>query len=133
MLDYGIQLLFKVRLPLLLGKTVICDRYVYDTLVDFVADFRLSGDKIAQLFSIPPLDLFAKPDLVFVLDLAESVASRRKGDATRGFLEYLTARRNLYLEIAKRFHASVLDASDFQKVQQLITNTIESAGVRRHD
>lgn len=131
MLDYGIQLLFKVRLPLLLGKTVVCDRYVYDTLVDFIADFKLSGNKISQLLSIPPLELFAKPDLIFLLDLAESVATERKGDATRGFLEYLAARRHLYLQIAKRFHAIVLDASNFQKVQQLITKTIELEGVRK--
>jgi len=124
MLDYGIQLLFKVRLPLLLGKTVICDRYVYDTLVDFVADFKLSRDKVVQLLRMPLLKLFPKPDLIFLLDIAENTASKRKGDPTHGFLEYVTSRRNVYLETAKTIHALVLDASDFENVQQLITSAV---------
>ena len=105
--DYSLQLLFKVRLPLMLGKNIICDRYVYDTVItDLSVDMNYSTSEIRDLikrfFYIIP-----KPDLVFLIDLPEEIAFQRKSDTPS--IEYLREIRNIYLDVGKEEEMVVLD------------------------
>ncbi len=106
--DYLLQVLFRVRLPLVMGNTVVCDRYYPDTLVDLAVDQNYSTGKLKstlKLFS----RLFPKPDLMFLIDLPEEVAFQRKDDIPS--LEYLQERRRLYLDVARENGMVILDGS----------------------
>jgi len=107
--DYFLQLLFRVRLPFILGKPIVCDRYVYDTVItDLSVDLNYSGSEIRKLikkcFYIAP-----KPDLAFLIDLPEEIAFHRKDDTPS--IEYLKERRRIYLDVGKEERMLVLDGS----------------------
>lgn len=107
LLDYSIQVLVKVKVPLILGSSIICDRYVYDTVAtDLAVDFGYSDKKIQQTLR-RLLRLFPKPQLVFLVDVPEEVAYRRKDDIPS--IDYLRERRRVYLAMAQDFRFVVLD------------------------
>ncbi|PXF51594.1 MAG: hypothetical protein C4B55_04285 [Candidatus Methanophagaceae archaeon] len=75
--DYFIQILFKIKLPLLFGKNIICDRYIYDTIVtDLSVDFNYSQEEVKK-FLDKILSLFPTPDTAFLVDLPEEIAYQR--------------------------------------------------------
>lgn len=96
LIDYTIQIIFKVTLPLKLGKNVVCDRYVFDTIVDLALDLRYSDEKIRrrlnQLFRLLP-----RPDVLFFVDVPEEIAFRRKDDIPS--LEFLKSKKEMYFKI----------------------------------
>lgn len=98
-LDTFLLALFNVYIPLWLGRTVVCDRFVLDTLVDLMAgladprsDERLPG----RLY----LALLPRDARVVVLDLETAIARQRSpelgGDRTHSH------RRQMYLDVAGR-------------------------------
>lgn len=106
--EYAIQLVFKVGLNKALGRTVVCDRYLYDTLVtDLAQDFHLDGARMMQIldrwFRIVP-----RPDLIVFLDLPEHIAMARKTDVPD--VQYLIDRRKHYRELADSLSFRMLDA-----------------------
>lgn len=97
--DTFLLALFNVYIPIFLGRTVVGDRFVLDTLVDLMVgldepryDERLPG----RLF----LALLPRDAQVVVLDLETAVARQRspelKGDRTH------SQRRKVYLDVAAR-------------------------------
>jgi dTMP kinase len=130
LLDYCIQVLLKVRLPLILGKTVICDRYIYDTLVDLTVDFNFSGKEPSEMFRSRVLSLFPKPNLTFLLDVPETVAYKRKGDLES--INYLVDRRKTYIGLSQDLQAVVLDNSkNFSEIQKFIIDAVKLAMTNR--
>lgn len=123
LLDYFLQMLFRVRLPFMLGKKIVCDRYVYDTVItDLSVDMNYSGYEIRNLikrfFYIAP-----KPDLAFLIDLPEEIAFQRKDDTPS--IEYLKERRHVYLDVGREEGMSVLDGSiDLTEIKNLITEEV---------
>jgi len=121
--DYFLQLLFRVRLPTILGKNIVCDRYVYDTAItDLSVDMNLSSleiqDLIERIFYIAP-----KPDLTFLIDLPEETAFQRKDDTPS--IEYLRERRKIYLNIGKKYEMEVLDGSrSLNELESLIRKEV---------
>ncbi|MEG9193764.1 MAG: hypothetical protein V6S10_00325 [Candidatus Methanoglobus sp.] len=117
LLDYLLQLFFKVTLPYMFGKNMICDRYVYDTIInDFAVDMGLSifetSRLIERLFKVAP-----KPTIAFLIDVPEEIAFKRKSDIPS--LDYLRERRRLYLSIKDDFGILVLDGSkDLKEVKE---------------
>jgi len=107
--DYYFQNLFKVKLPLMLGKNIVCDRYIYDTLItDLALSIGYSGEVITNMlkryfYFIP------KPDLVFLIDAPEEIAYRRKEDIP--CIDYLKARRRFYLDVGKKEKMLPLDGT----------------------
>jgi len=107
--DYLLQILFKVKLPLIFGKNIVCDRYVYDTAItDLSVDMGYSHSEIRTLikkfFYIAP-----KPNLVFLMDLPEEIAFQRKDDTPS--IEYLKERRRFYLDVGKEEEMIILNGS----------------------
>lgn len=98
LINYTFQVISKITIPLKLGKNVICDRYVYDTIVDMVIDLGYSDEKVkrrlSQLFILLP-----SPDIFFFIDVPEEVAFRRKDDIPS--LEFLKIKKEVYLKILK--------------------------------
>jgi dTMP kinase len=124
-IDYLLQLLFKIRIPLIFGKNLICDRYIYDTAVtDMAVDFGFTKPQILsfvrRFFYIAP-----KPHLAFLIDLPEDIALKRKSDIlSEG---YLRDRRGIYLEIAREVEMMVLDGSkDFHELQYEVVKIVEN-------
>lgn len=104
--DYILQLLFKVKIPLLFGRNIVCDRYIYDTVVDMAIDFGYTKSEMINLLK-KCLNIIAKPDLIFLIDVPEEIAYQRKDDTPS--IEYLKERRVIYLEIGKEYGAIILD------------------------
>jgi len=109
--SYVYRIFLNVKLPLLFGKSVICDRYVYDTATDFVVDFGYSKEKIQtmlkNLFRVVP-----KPVLAFLVDLPEEIAYQRnlpKHDISS--VTYLSVRRRIYLNINEEHKMTLLDGT----------------------
>jgi len=107
--DYLLQMFFKVKLPLIFGKNIICDRYVYDTVItDLSIDMDYSETEIKKalkkcFYTVP------KPDLSFLIDLPEVIAFQRKDDTPS--VEYLKERRKIYLDVGKEEGMVILDGS----------------------
>ena len=109
LLDYSIQVFVKVSVPLMRGRNIVCDRYVYDTLAtDLAIDFSYSDKNIEQTLK-RFFRLFPKPDLTFLVDVPEELACQRKTDVPS--IEYLRERRQVYLKIARQYGMTVLDGS----------------------
>jgi len=126
-LDYIIQLLSEVKLPLLLDKNIVCDRYIYDTVItDLAVDMNYSEERISsllhRLFCFLP-----KPDITFLVDLPEETASNRKDDIPS--VEYLKERRKIYMEVGKAQKMYILDgAKELEDLKcEIITAVLHQA------
>lgn len=109
LLDYCFQTLLKVKIRLMTGQSIICDRYVYDTIAtDLAIDFEYSGEKIKQTLN-RFFRLFPKPDLIFLVDVTEEIAYQRKNDIPS--IDYLRERREVYLKMSKECEMIILDGS----------------------
>ncbi len=107
LVDYYFQILVKVSIPLFLGKNIICDRYVYDTIItDIAAERETTLDEILMNYSWL-IKKSPKPDIVFMIDIKEDIAYKRKDDIES--IRYLVERRDLYLQLAKRKRFNILE------------------------
>jgi dTMP kinase len=119
--DYSIQLFFKVKVPMILGKNIVCDRYVYDTVItDLSVDMNYSKDKVMNLLS-NLLRFFPEPDITFLIDVPEEMAYQRKDDTPS--IAYLKERRKMYLDVGKEYRMVTLDGSKrLEELKGLIQN-----------
>lgn len=93
LLDYQRQTIFRVWLPLISGKNVVCDRYVYDIVTSFVMEFHYPDQCSKKLLAIL-LKLSPKPDAAFFVDVPVEVAIRRKNDIPS--IQHHEELRNIY-------------------------------------
>lgn len=100
--------LIKVRLPVMLGKNVVCDRYVYDTVVGLAVDLDYSNQKVKRILQ-RLWYLLPRPDLVFLLDIPEDIAYQRKDDTPS--VDFLKYQRQIYLDIGKEYGMVIKDGS----------------------
>ncbi len=89
------------------GRAVLCDRYVYDTLVDVAINFSLPASRLPELMDHPLLGLFPKPGLVLFIDIDPETGAARKSDGTPA--AYLADRREYYAEMARVLGAPIVD------------------------
>ncbi|MFC2052217.1 dTMP kinase [Chloroflexota bacterium] len=122
LIDYLSQIFFKTRMPLIRGKSIVCDRYIYDPIVDLTVDLDYSEKKVAEMLR-KTLLLFPKPDMVFLIDLPEEIAYQRKDDVPS--LDYLKERRKVYLNIAKDGKMILVDGcGDPAELQSIIWDKV---------
>ena len=117
----------KVGLALLTGRTVVADRYVYDSLVDLAAARGLAD--CSPLYG--PKGLLAKllpqPRPVFYIDVDENTAMARKDDIPSR--DYLTRRRALYLGLSEKLEWDVLDGNQTpRQIAQAIWRQVAGDG-----
>jgi len=128
-LEALLQVTFRVRLPLMLGRNMICDRYVYDTIVGLGANLDYSDMRIRRMLR-GFCRFLPKPDLAFLIDLPEEIAYQRKNDTPS--LGFLKDRRQIYLNVGKEFGMTVLDGSqDLIELQNLIQDEVDSVLLAR--
>lgn len=120
--DYLCQTYIKVGLSLMRGKSVVCDRYVHDTIVDFAVDFNHSAQKTkGRLKTL--LRFLPQPDLLFLMDVPEEISIQRKQDTP---LDVLAKRREVYLHIAEHDKIIVLDGClSLAELQNTIQHKVE--------
>lgn len=123
--DYFFQVMLKVKLPLMLGKNIVCDRYIFDTVItDLAVDMNYSPEKIRRVLR-RYLALFPKPDITFLVDVPEEVAYRRKNDVPS--IDYLKERRMVYLSVGQEFGMMILDGSkDLAELESEVQNKVLS-------
>lgn len=106
--DYFLQMLFKVTVPILMGKRLIMDRYILDIAVNLSLtmgkDAAMAEAVIRRFCRFAPF-----PDLVVFIDLPEHIAFERKKDIQS--VAYLTERRERYLYLARTFGFKVIDGT----------------------
>jgi thymidylate kinase len=111
-IDFQIKILWEVRLPLIFGKVVICDRYVYDIIAGLMED-----DLNTETFYKFVLQTTPIPQLVFLTDTSKEVLSTRR----RISMNILDKKRKAYLILAYSNDFFVLDSSDdFEKNQHKV-------------
>lgn len=120
--DYFLQSLLKVKLPLLLGRSVVCDRYIHDTVVELALDLNYSKTQLKSIMG--KLSRFLpKPHSIFLIDVPEEIAYQRKSDIPS--IDFVRERRQAYLDIAKEYGITILDGSeDPIKLQSLIHSRV---------
>ena len=113
--DYLFQVFFKVKIPLIFGKNIVCDRYIYDTVItDLSVDMNYSKDGVMNLLN-KLLRFFPEPDTTFLIDVPEEIAYQRKDDTPS--IEYLRERRGTYLNVGNKYKMVILDGT--KKLEEL--------------
>jgi thymidylate kinase len=105
--EYAFQVHGRTLMRRLSGATVICDRYVYDTLIDIAINFSIAPSDLPALMGHPLLAFFPKPALVIFIDIDPETGASRKSDGTPA--AYLADRRPYYSELARIMNAPLLD------------------------
>ncbi|MBN1163032.1 MAG: hypothetical protein JXB45_00500 [Candidatus Krumholzibacteriota bacterium] len=105
--EYALQVNWRLRTHRYPLRGIICDRYVYDTLIDMAINFSLGEEELPQLCSHPLLGLFPRPGCVILIDIDPQTGAERKKDGTPA--SYLSDRRKLYLALAGIMDAPVVN------------------------
>lgn len=104
-LDYLPQAWWKVGIPRLLGKVVICDRYYQDLALDYA--IAVNGDTDRMLRALKILaKVSPAPDLEYFVDIAPEIAFARKDDVPS--IAYLEERDRFYRALASASAAKTL-------------------------
>jgi len=108
LIDTAIYLYLFVRLPLWLGRDLICDRFIHDVLVDIMAgisDHQLYIKRVGQLF------IRLVPDVadVVCIDATWDVIRRRRPDLIHDATWQV--RRDLYHSLSKELEIPIVDNS----------------------
>ncbi len=115
----GVKLVF----PLLLGRTVICDRYALDMVVDGMAGLHDAPSHTRLGFQL--LHLLPKPNFAFFMDIDPEVAFKRKPDLPG--LEDYVERLRLYRELSSRWGVTIVNARvSAQTIHRRVWNIIHS-------
>ena len=131
--DHILQINFKIKTRLLMGKIVICDRYIFDTVITDIAanincDVAESTNLIKKTFHFIP-----KPDYLFYINIPEEIAYERKNDVPH--LDYLIERKKLYDALEQSFEVIELDGTDkvdeiSSKVKSKLIHSLRSNEVK---
>lgn len=98
----------KLVLPILFGRSVICDRYVLDMLADGMAGLHDKPGRMRRGFQL--LRAFPRPCHAFFMDIDPEVAFRRKPDLpTLG--DYIE-RLELYRELGPQWGVMIINARE---------------------
>lgn len=105
-IDYLPQAWWKVGLPRLLGRHVICDRYYHDMALDYA--ITVNGDAARMMRVLHLLErLVPATDLHYFVDVPAEVAFARKDDVPS--IAYLHERAGYYHTMASELGLPTLD------------------------
>jgi len=123
LLDYLIQLFLKITIPWVMGNSIVCDRYIFDTVInDFAVDMEYSNKDIKKEID-KFFRFFPKPTLSFFIDVPENIAFKRKNDTPS--LKYLEERASKYRSIASEYNMITVDGNkDLKKIKRFIEKKV---------
>jgi dTMP kinase len=110
---------FKVVLPIFFKKAVICDRYIFDTLVDIKTRYGIDlNTKEGRLFKKILTRLTPKPDVAYVLLIPfEEACSRENIDVRASDL--VVEQISSYNEITKLFNLHQINTSNNSSIEDI--------------
>jgi thymidylate kinase len=119
--EYWAQVFFKVRLPLLLGYVILCDRYVYDVVINISSNLDLNEERFSAMLK-KWLKFFPAPDLIILVSVPPEVSVSRKDDIPD--IEYVRRRFQYYHTTARYLPVHIVDGTETpveleEKVYQL--------------
>jgi len=119
LVDYILQTMPKVKIPILLNKQLVVDRYIYDIAVNLSlttnSDIDYAFNMVSLFYKFAP-----KPDIVIYVDIPEQVAFDRKNDIQD--IEYLRERRKRYQILVDKFDFKVIDGQ--KNYDQMLEDTV---------
>jgi dTMP kinase len=128
-LDYLRQLVTRVIVPARFGKTVICDRYIFDTVIAFAIEFGYSERRLNRALEILE-SISPRPDVLFIIDVPIEIAFSRKDDIVDA--DSLRIPKMAYLGMSKRMSACVLDGTrDIESLSRDVLSEVEKHLERR--
>jgi thymidylate kinase len=108
LVDEMLQLLTKVKIPLMLRQVIICDRYIYDAFVDVKCNLNKNISSITKriLTKIVP-----NPEIKFITDADPKEIIKRKEKLEldlfyckrQSYLDYLQSREFILIDTSKQF------------------------------
>lgn len=108
-LRFQILTLYEVRLR---GRVLVCDRYFLDLAVH-ATYHGLMNQSLERVYR----SLTPKDNIVIILDLAPELALEREGEH---HLDYYIEKRELYLERAELWQATVISVGALEETQKSI-------------
>lgn len=129
LIDQLLRILLKICLPSIFkSEVIVCDRYLFDTIVTDVALTCGFSDSELVPLTRQWLELFPKADVVFVVNVPPRVAYQRKSDLHS--IEVLEQLSKTYLYLGERFGATIIDGTrDTLELKHLILNKLRSTGI----
>jgi dTMP kinase len=107
-LELLLQYARHVTLPLILGRVVICDRYIYDALADWAAYFGETA--VEQRLAARVLRwLTPRPHISYWLDTPADMAQSRSAEPLPS--DFLEAQTEVYRRMALQFGMQRVDGS----------------------
>jgi thymidylate kinase len=114
----------KVIIPLILGYTVLCDRYTLDLLVEGMAD--LHDPSTSKRLGYKLVRLLPRPKVAFFVDVSAEVAFSRKPDLPS--LSHFAERVRLYRELRSPTGVELLNGTGTpETIHQQIWDKVSSA------
>lgn len=121
------QIALVVRRLLGRGDVVVCDRYIFDTMVDLQKELHYSKERVRGILDrrwIP------QPNTKLLLDLSEQIALARK--PSHRSVEHWHECRALYLDIAHDHGLTIVDASQpIDVVGEIAVEQIKEDGFQK--
>ena len=74
LLDYFVISILFIKIPLLLGRNIVCDRYIYDVILDLASDLIID-EKLRSLINSK---LFLEPDIIYLINVPIDIAKNRR-------------------------------------------------------
>jgi len=122
-LDNFMKTTLKLVIPLVLGYTIICDRYVLDLLVEGMAD--LHDTPTTKRLGYRFLRILPRPNIAFFVDVDPDVAFGRKPDLPS--LAHFVERVGLYRALSPGLGEEVLDGRQSrERIHELISNRVQT-------
>lgn len=126
--DNFMKTALKVIVPLSLGYTILCDRYLLDLLVEGMAD--LHDPSTSKRVGYRLLRLLPPPNATFLINVSADIAFSRKPDLPS--LTHFVERVRLYQELSKTVNARVLDGKQsIDKIHGEIWGRVSAALVSK--
>lgn len=107
--EYYWQVYKKVLKPLKTFDIVVCDRYIYDFIVDMAINFGSLDLVISKAIKIFNSKIVPVGDIRIFINIPPEVAFARKNDVSS--VLYLQERAELYSRIARVFNMKIFDGT----------------------
>lgn len=110
---------FKVKLPLMLKRIVVCDRYIYDTFVDIMAKFNMNIREINGSVFVKIINhVSPKPDVAYVIQVPiENIYLRR--EFSEDEKELISKQQLLYNNIASDYNLKEIIINGTEAVEDI--------------
>ncbi len=128
-LDFLPKAFWSVKIPVLRGKIVICDRYLYDMMAE-LSQYGLLGANAKRFL----VGIVERPTVAFLMDVDTGLAWKRTlvpGRAREQPIYDLRKRREAFLRLASEFGMIVLDGGGDpeRNRSEILNRTLDSLGL----